>query len=128
MPELLIPLNGPKYVNAGESAKWSCTFSDLNSETLDADAITAITLTLKDESGNVVNSRSSQTVRNANGGTLAASGAFALILSPLDNAYQSATGFRERRYGEVSWDWTDENEATQTGKTDFAYDVQKLPV
>lgn len=68
---------------------------------LDPASVTTFVLTLRDvASGAIVNGRDSQDVRNANGGSLAAGGAFQMIFGPLDNAIigtPAAGTLQERR-------------------------------
>lgn len=75
-------------INEGSTAEYETVFNDADADgtQLDEAAITAILATLKDhDSGEVVNNRNRQDVRNANGGSLAADGTFTLRLDPDDN-------------------------------------------
>lgn len=83
---------GPdQAITERSSAQYRCTFTDLTGATITGAAITAITASLYDHDGTVINSRTAQNVLGANGGALTGS-AFALTLGALDTV---AVGTRE---------------------------------
>lgn len=69
------------------SAQYACTFQTPSGNTIIGSAITSITCGLYDHTGTAINARngnSSSTVLNSNGGTVANTGAFTLLLTALD--------------------------------------------
>lgn len=89
-------------VTEGSSRELTATLKDHTGAAIPADSVSTLTATIKDlATGEVINSRDEQNVKNANGGTLdATSGAFALILGPDDNAIEStapAARYHRRR-------------------------------
>ena len=80
---------GPnEAIHERSDAQYSCTFyeSAVGEPALNAAAITTIVATLSDlATGEILNSRDEQNVRNANGGTLESNGTFTLQLEADDN-------------------------------------------
>lgn len=92
-------LNPAEPVNEGSSAVYRCTFTS-DGAAINSASVSAITATLRDlGTGAVINSRTAQSVLGANGGTLAAAGAFALVLTAADNraAADNSTRLQPRR-------------------------------
>lgn len=86
-------------VNEGNTATYRCTLFDESGRRLQANAITAITATLTDvKTDTIVNSRDSQDVLNANGGTLDSNGRFELILGAADNVIVTGTHKNHKRH------------------------------
>lgn len=76
----------PDAVPQASTRIYTSTLRDAYGVPLDPSDVSSIKLTLTnlfDDS--IINGRSAQEVKNANGGTLAAQGAFSLILEPADN-------------------------------------------
>jgi hypothetical protein len=93
----------PKIFAAGDAipeqstAQYACTFIDhLTGAAINAAAVTAITATLRAYGGDVINSRTAQSVLNVNGGTLAVDGTFALVLSSLDTVAVGTMAIQQR--------------------------------
>lgn len=80
------------------TARYTCTLVDHTGVAIDSSAVSAIVATLKDASdGETINSRDAQSVLNTNGGTMGASGAFALVLSTLDTVARGVEPLQPRR-------------------------------
>lgn len=81
-------------VHEKSDVEYECTFKEAaaGQPQLNAAAITAILLTVSDVKTNtIINGRTAVSVRNVNGGTLAADGKFTLQLSAADNALVDQT-------------------------------------
>ena len=106
-----------------ENASCKITFvlEDEDEVALSKAAISALTLTLTDSvTRRVINSRSSQSVLDANGGTVASNGTLTLNLSPSDNInVGSSAGSKESHFGVLTWTWTDDASVAWTGKQEF---------
>ena len=82
-------MSTPKVFTSGDAipeqstGQYDCTFVSGGVPIVGA-AVSAIVATLRAVGGDVINSRNAQSVKNANGGTLTAGGAFTLVLSSLD--------------------------------------------
>ena len=84
-------INSASAISEGSTARYACVLATVAGVAIDSGAVSAITATLRDvQTDAVINSRDALSVLNANGGTLSAGGAFALILTPADNI--AATG------------------------------------
>ena len=86
-------------VPEGSSRRYRTVLKDADGVVIPAASISAITLTLKDvATATVVNSRTNQTVLNANGGTLEAlTGVFTMVFSALDNVILGTSAYETRR-------------------------------
>jgi hypothetical protein len=91
---------GPnEAINERSDAQYGCTFHEaaVGEPVLNAAAITTIVATLADmATGEILNSRDEQDVRNANGGTLDTDGTFTLQLDDDDNVVVTRHKSREK--------------------------------
>lgn len=111
----------------GKACAVVLTFEDLSDppEQLTADDLLTIKLTLLAGS-TILNSRNAQTVKNANGGTLAADGELTLVLDGNDNSIADGTltaGKREEHILLIEWTWNDGT--LRNGGKEFVFWVQK---
>lgn len=86
--------------------------------------IAALTVTLyRMPSGSIINSRDGQDIKNANGGTIhATSGAWALVLSGLDNAIEDGRG-EETHQAQIKWTY---NAGAKDGYHVFEFKIANL--
>lgn len=85
-------------INEGSTAQYACSFIDHAGAAIDSGAISTITATLKDANDDTtINSRAGQSVKNVNGGTLDAGGAFSLVLSAADTVARGSKLYQLRR-------------------------------
>lgn len=102
MPDLTIAERG--------TGKLTGTLTDEAGAPVSVANVQTLTLTLYErESGSLVNPGgrpAGQDIKNANGGTLDTSGAFALVLSDLDHAILDTTRAYELHYALVQWTLT----------------------
>lgn len=77
------------YVRDGDTSVFTATIQDEDSVAIPAASLLTLKCWLYVQStGTIINSRSDQSVLNANGGTVDSSGNFELTLSPADNEHQ----------------------------------------
>lgn len=98
-------------VNEGNLALISGTLNDEAGDAVPLSALSTLTLTLYDRATDtIINSRTAQSILNANGGTFhATSGAFTLTLSADDNVIVTSTiaaGRTETHYGLIEATWS----------------------
>ncbi len=114
-------------IQEGESADLVGVFSDLASTptTLTIDDILTITLTLY-AGTTTINSRSAQSVKNENDGTLASDGTLTVKLGPLDAIIVGAAtaGQMESHIARFTWTWNDGT--VRTGREEYLFNVEKL--
>ena len=119
---------GKRYVREGASSKLSATLRDLDNSTLNKAAITALTIRIQDEDGNVINDRdgsnAGSNVLDTNGGTVDADGSVTVILSPDDNP-MITTKEEEIHFVQFKYQWTASG-GTQTGRENGHFRVAKL--
>lgn len=85
-------------VNEKTTSQYSCSFVDNTGAAIAHTSVSAIAATLRDvKSGRIINSRNSQNVLNANGGTMAVSGVFTLVLGTDDNVAVAGSGDIQKR-------------------------------
>jgi hypothetical protein len=125
MPTPLTP--GELYVNAGESSDITATLYDMGGDPLSKAAITALTLTVKNQDGQVINVRDGSDILDVNGGTLDVDGTLKVKLQPADNAFVGSAGATEEHTVQIQWQWLDVDGDTRTGKQDFTIAVRRLP-
>lgn len=114
-------------VDEGEVARVTATFADYDGTSLASAAISAVTVTLRNQDDlSVINGRSDQNVLNANGGTLADVDGVAtltLILDESDNVNAGGVlSGKETHYLDLSWQWND-GTAFRTGRSLYEFDV-----
>jgi len=129
-PKYLLDQDGAlALVQDGESLNITGSFLDMDDVAIPLASIDTVTLTLYDEeTGDVINSRDDQDIKNANQGVITAGGDLTLRLGPLDNALQNSTFDElavESHIARFSWTWSDGVE-TRTGKEEYRFRVQKL--
>lgn len=88
------------------TAALSLQLTDEGGEALDRDRIASLTLTLYDEDSEaVINEREDQSILNANGGSVDASGLLTLTLDPADNPILATGKEQERHVALLTWEW-----------------------
>ena len=116
-----------KSVNEKSSLIYTATLKDEDGVVIPLADITALTLSLyslDDPARAAINSRSSQSILNVNGGTMhATSGLLTIILGPLDNVIVDSTLGQERHLAEVRWTF---NGGNSVGSTTFMIVVSNL--
>ena len=125
MAEFLQPPNS-RHVNAGASSRLRARLRDFDDEVLPKSAITGLMLTIKDEAGNVINSRNEQPILDMNNGSLAEDGWVTIKLQPADNALQSTTEKVEWHYVQLVWTWRDDDLDEQRGEHDWQIQIREL--
>jgi adhesin HecA-like repeat protein len=80
------------YVNERATARYTATIKNEAGTAISSSSIDAATLTLKDASGAVINSRNAQNILNTNGVTISAAGALVWTVASADNAMSSTSG------------------------------------
>ena len=91
-----MPLLGP--INERTSSRYTATLTDETGAAIDGTALDTATLTLSDvATGTVLNSRTAQNVKNANGVTISAGGALVWVLDPADTAIVGTALVEEHR-------------------------------
>jgi hypothetical protein len=104
-------------LNEQTTGRYTATMYDETGATIDGTAMTTLTLTLYDNrTGSIINSRSAQNVKNANGVTLAASGALTWTISTSDSVMVGRAG-RERHTALFIGTW-------DTGSKKFTHPVE----
>lgn len=82
-------------ITAGSTARYTCSFAEPSGNTINSAAVTAITATLRDHLGTVVNERDEQDVLNVNGGSMSNT-TFTLLLGPDDTQSIGAKELQSR--------------------------------
>ena len=109
-------------VNEGESALVVATLYDLSGDPLNKNAI--ITLTMDLRSAKTKETIRAESIRDANGGTLAEDGTLTLKLGPTDNVVPAdSKDSIEVNQLVLTWTWTDPEAVTQTGRQEWEIDV-----
>ena len=106
----------------------SAVVRDENDVALPLAAVITLTATLYDEkTGNIINSRDAQDIRNTNGGTLDANGLVTLTLLSADNVMQTGghPGGRHKETHIVLFQWT-YGAPVKDGKHEVAFPVLNL--
>lgn len=86
MPPLTLFDRNTEAIAESSSARYQTTLLDQDGNAIDPSAVSTMTVTLLDDANAVVNGRSAQNCKNANGGTLSAGGVFTLDIDPEDTA------------------------------------------
>ena len=114
-------------IQAGESMNMIASFSDVSATpaTLTSTDISTITLSLFSGT-TIINSRSAQDVKNANGGTLTTDGTLTIKLDPLDAIIVGSltAGQTEVHVARLTWTWNDGT--ARTGLAEYSFNVEKL--
>ena len=115
-------------VQQGESCDVVVSFVDMAGAAIVKAAIATLTATLFDEStSTTINSRSAQTILDANGGTVTTSGVLTLRLGPLDAVIVGSVdvGDIEQHVLRITWTWSD-GVQTRTGIEERVISVERL--
>ena len=109
----------------GTSSLVEAQFVDRAGENVDLEAFSTLTCTLTNAiDGSVINSRSSQSILNANDGTVSDTGYLVLKLGPADNVIVSgATEKGEVHFLQLDWTYTDTDTDPMTGQANFQFIV-----
>lgn len=108
----------------GSVAELSGVLRDQAGAVITESRLTGLRFTLKDASGNVVNSRDDVNILNANGGAVDASGNFTLLLRAADHSIADQTVLSETRYAIITKIWDAANQKTDIDV--IRYDVKNL--
>lgn len=95
-------------VNEGSEVDYTATLLDKAGAPVPLVSLTDIKVTLKDvETGDVINTRNAQSVKNTAGGTFhATSGLFTMTFDESDNAIVTATARKEKHLATFLATWT----------------------
>lgn len=101
-------------------------FYDLSGDPLVKASLSTIALTLREFStGEIVNGRDSQDIKDANNGTVDTDGTTTVKLSPDDHTnLATVRDDVETREGVLTWTWTDADGDSRTGKQIFRYGIR----
>lgn len=111
-------------VKAVTSEKITATMHDYAGVAIVKASLLTLTMTLKDGSGNVVNSRSAVNIKDANGGYVATDGTLSLYLSAADNTPLESSKDTEKRILLLTFTWNDGVDSNnQTGAGEYTYTV-----
>lgn len=115
-------------VQAGESYNLLATFKDVADPPATLTKANILTLKCTLYAGtSVINSRSAQSVLDANDGTVTTAGALTLKLGPSDNVIKDSAldvGDTEQHVCRLTWTWSDGT--TRTGIVEYVFDVEKI--
>ena len=111
------------------------TFFDASGAALNKASIATLVATLKNAKTSTVdeseiNSRTAQTILDANGGAVTTAGVLTLKLQPLDNVIVSSDiglGEVETHWLDITWTWVDADTVTRTGTHAASFGVLNLP-
>ena len=115
-------------VQQGEDCDVVVSFTDMAGAAILKAALATLTATLFDEStSTTINSRSAQSVLDANGGTVTSGGVLTLRLGPLGNVIVGsvAVGDVERHVLRLTWTWSD-GVQNRTGIEERVISVERL--
>lgn len=103
----------------------TATFRDETGAALPAASLASVTLTLYDrDTQAIINSRSNQSILNANGGTVDANGLLTLTLATADNPILDDTKKVEQHVALVRWTYG--IGGVKEGREEFLVDVENL--
>lgn len=116
-------------VQAGESSDVVVTFHDMDGDAIVKASLATLTVTLYDRTTlAVINSRSAQSVKDTNNGTVATDGTLTLRLGASDNVIVGtsvAVGALEEHVVRLQWTWSDGVE-TRNGFDEWVMQVEKV--
>lgn len=116
-------------VQAGESSDVVVTFHDMDGDAIVKASLATLTVTLYDRTTlAVINSRSAQSVKDTNNGTVATDGTLTLRLGASDNVIVGtsvAVGALEEHVVRLQWTWSDGVE-TRSGFDEWVMSVEKV--
>lgn len=114
-------ITDPAFICEKTTAQLTLQLTDHADVALAGASVSAVALTLYNRrDGAILNSRTAQSVLNANGGTLAAGGLLTMILSELDNVLTSQTPGTEEHVALFEWTWAS---GTRFGKKEVTFTV-----
>lgn len=97
-------------VNEESSAEYTCVLKDENDDPVSVSNILTATLTYYDKrTGQIINSREAQNIKNANNVTIDTSGNLVWSIQPEDTIIVSSTirsGCEEYHVGQISFTWS----------------------
>lgn len=129
MTTRLLKANGlPLVVPQGASCNITGTLVGPSDAAIALANLATFTLTLLNKAtGAIINSRSAQDAKNANGHSVASDCAFTIELDANDNVIvvDVAAGQSEWHIARLAWTWSDGN-STRTGREDCEFRVEKL--
>lgn len=100
------------------------TLLDENNDPVPLASLTALTVTLYDQSTKtVINGRSTQDIKGTNGGTVDANGLLTLVLSPLDTIVITSSVEKEKHVALIRWTY---NAGTKEGKAEIIHTIANL--
>jgi hypothetical protein len=116
-------------VQEGESCNLYVSFVDMAGDAIPKASLATCTLTLFDEATTeIINARSVQNVKDANGGSVTSGGELTMRLDANDSVVVDddlAAGDVEDHIARFEWTWND-GVQTRTGRQEFVLKVQKL--
>ena len=113
-------------VKAGSSNKITATLKDYAEVAINKASLLTLTMTLKDGTGAIVNSRSAVNIIDANGGYVSSAGVLSLYMNALDNTLIDSTLEQERRIILLTYTWNDGVDSDdQVGMAEYLYVVDK---
>lgn len=116
-------------VQEGESCNLYVSFADIDGAAISKANLSTCTLTLFNEAtAEVINGRSAQNVKDANGGTVSSEGALTMRLEDTDAIIvddELEPGDVESHVARFEWTWND-GVRTRKGRQEFILQVEKL--
>jgi hypothetical protein len=108
------------------TVRLTTTLRDLDEQPLLLSAIDTVTLTLyNDRTGEIVNGRLRDDIKNSNGGTVSSGGGLTLRLDPEDTVIIDDEKASELRVAQILWTWTEDSVEHQ-GTAEIAFIVRNL--
>ena len=126
--ELLTSGGSKLIVDEGESCNITAIPEDMDGVAIAKASLITLTATLYNEGdASIINSRSAQSVLDANGGTVASNGTLTLRLQPADATIVGtvAVGDMQTHVLVLTWTWSD-GVLTRTGKKAVALSVRSM--
>lgn len=124
---LLLDSSGNRLVvKQGASCDITITLTDTGGSTTIKSALVTLTATLKNaKDGTTINSRASQTILDANGGSVTSGGVVTLMLDAADNTIVGSSVRHEETHNlDVDWTYTDSSGNTRIGQARYKFYVQ----
>ncbi len=122
---------GSATVIAGTTPDMSADLYDNDGTALTAAQITSLTLTIHDDEGNVINSRSDVDINDTGIGSLVdGASTVTLTIKPVsaDTAYQGDdSSDMESHYWKIKWGWNDGDGDARIGGEIYKLAIERLP-
>lgn len=117
-------------VNEGQSFDFTITPTDPDGNTIDANNLASLTVTLYDDATNaVINSRNGQNILGANGGTIEVDNTVTMRLDPADNVIVGSASEDETENHVARFEYTyNDGQQVRTGSEERLFAVRKLAV